>query len=123
MPLGNLPANADYLALLPAGIVALVPLLILFVDLFFRANGPARRAVAVGIALAGLVAAGVTAGLQYPHDYAAFGGAFVQGGFSIVFSDFPSITMACSGTPSASRNCRIARASVWVGGARPVSTR
>ena len=27
------------------------------------------------------------AAAQYPHDYAAFGGAFVQGGFSIVFSE------------------------------------
>ena len=85
--LANLPSNADYSALLPASVVALVPLLILFLDLFFRANGAARRAVAVGIAIAGLVAAGAIEASQYPHDYAAFGGAFVQGGFSIVFSE------------------------------------
>jgi NADH-quinone oxidoreductase subunit N len=85
--LGNFPANADYLALLPASVVAIVPLLILFVDLFFRTGGGVRRAVAVGIAVVGLVAASLIEVSQYPHDYAAFGGAFVQGGFSIVFSE------------------------------------
>jgi NADH-quinone oxidoreductase subunit N len=87
VPVANLPANADYLALLPFSIVALTPLLILFLDLFFRGNGQARRAVAVGLAMVGLVAAGLVEVAQYPHDYAAFGGAFVQGGFSIVFSE------------------------------------
>jgi len=85
--LGNLPANADYAALMPAFVVAIVPLLILFLDLFFRQSGPARRGIAVGIAIIGLLAAGFLAAQQYPHDYAAFGGAFVQGGFSIVFSE------------------------------------
>lgn len=85
--LGNLPANADYAALLPAFVVAIVPLLVLFLDLFFRQSGPARRGIAVGIAIVGLLAAGFLAAQQYPHDYAAFGGAFVQGGFSIVFSE------------------------------------
>lgn len=85
--LGNLPSSADYAALLPFTIVALVPLLVLFVDLFFRVNGPVRRAVAVGIAIVGLIAASLVLVSQYPHDYAAFGGAFVQGGFSIAFSE------------------------------------
>jgi NADH-quinone oxidoreductase subunit N len=84
---GNLPSAADYAALLPWFVVATVPLLILFVDLFFREGGTLRREVAVGLAILGLVAAGVVAALQYPHDYPAFGGAFVQGGFSIVFSE------------------------------------
>ena len=83
----NFPSAADYAALLPWFVVAVVPLAILFVDLFFRSAGPLRRGVAVGLAIAGLVAAGVLAAEQYPHDYAAFGGAFVQGGFSIVFSE------------------------------------
>ncbi|MDB5026425.1 MAG: NADH:ubiquinone oxidoreductase, rane subunit [Candidatus Eremiobacteraeota bacterium] len=87
MPLANLPANADYLALLPFSIVALTPLLILFLDLFFRGNGQARRAIAVGLAIVGLVVAGLVEVAQYPHGYAAFGGAFIQGGFSIVFSE------------------------------------
>ena len=83
----NFPSAADYAALLPWFVVAVVPLAILFVDLFFRSAGPLRRGVAVGLAIAGLVVAGVLAAEQYPHDYAAFGGAFVQGGFSIVFSE------------------------------------
>ncbi|HEX3550097.1 MAG TPA: NADH-quinone oxidoreductase subunit N [Candidatus Elarobacter sp.] len=87
MPPISLPSSADYAALLGPAIVALVPLLILFVDLFFRGGGALRRGVAVGIALIALVAAGVVLARQYPVDYAAFGGAFVQGGFSIVFSE------------------------------------
>ena len=85
--LGNLPSSADYAALLPAFIVAIVPLLILFVDLFYRESGKWRRVVATGIAVVWLIVAAVLQGMQYPHDYAAFGGAFVQGGFSIVFSE------------------------------------
>ncbi|MDP9107290.1 MAG: NADH-quinone oxidoreductase subunit N [Candidatus Eremiobacteraeota bacterium] len=85
--LGNYPVGADYDALLPAFVVAIVPLLVLFVDLFFRGQGVRRRAVAVGIAIVGLVVTSLIEIHQYPHDYAAFGGAFVQGGFSIVFSE------------------------------------
>jgi NADH-quinone oxidoreductase subunit N len=85
--LGSYPVAADYAAVLPAFVVAIVPLLLLFVDLFFRGQGAVRRSAAVGIAIAGLVVAGVMLAEQYPHDYAAFGGAFIQGGFSIVFSE------------------------------------
>jgi NADH-quinone oxidoreductase subunit N len=85
--LDNLPSAADYLALLPWFVVAISPLLILFVDLFFKDASPVRRGVAVGLAIVGLVVAGALAAGQYPHEYAAFGGAFVQGGFSIVFSE------------------------------------
>jgi NADH-quinone oxidoreductase subunit N len=87
VPLGNFPSNADYAALLPFTVVALAPLLILFVDLFYRESGPWRRVVAAGLAIVWLIVAGVLQGVQYPHDYSAFGGAFVQGGFSIVFSE------------------------------------
>ncbi len=85
--LGSFPVAADYAALLPWFVVAIVPLLILFVDLFFKDASAARRGVAVGLAIVGLVVAGALAAGQYPHEYAAFGGAFVQGGFSIVFSE------------------------------------
>lgn len=94
--LGNLPANADYAALLPAFLVACVPLLLLFVDLFFRGQGRLRRGVAVAIAIAGLVVAGIILARQYPADYAAFGGAFVQGGFSIVFSEIVIVATIAS---------------------------
>jgi NADH-quinone oxidoreductase subunit N len=85
--LGSFPVAADYAALLPWFVVAIVPLLILFVDLFFKESSAVRRGVVVGLAIVGLVVAGAIAASQYPHDYAAFGGAFVQGGFSIVFSE------------------------------------
>jgi NADH-quinone oxidoreductase subunit N len=85
--LPNLPVSADYVALLPTFVVALAPLLILFVDLFYREGGLQRRIVAVGIAIVALIVAAGLLAMQYPHDYAAFGGAFVQGGFSIVFSE------------------------------------
>ena len=46
-------------------------------------SGRARGAVlAVAVATIGLVAAGIILAQQYGHDYAAFGGAFIQGGFS-----------------------------------------
>ncbi len=86
--LGSYPVAADYAAVMPAFLVAVVPLLLLFVDLFFRGQGALRRGVAAGIAIAGLVAAGIMLAQQYHQPgYAAFGGAFVQGGFSIVFSE------------------------------------
>ncbi|GAC1579992.1 MAG: NADH-quinone oxidoreductase subunit N [Candidatus Elarobacter sp.] len=83
----NYPVSADYAALLPAFVVAMAPLLILFADLFARGNGTARRVVGVGIAIVALVVASLLEVSQYPRDYAAFGGAFVQGGFSIAFSE------------------------------------
>ena len=85
--LGSYPVAADYAAVLPAFLVAVVPLLLLFVDLFFRGQGALRRGVAAAIAIAGLVAAGVILAEQYHTNYAAFGGGFVQGGFSVVFSE------------------------------------
>jgi len=44
--LANLPVAADYAALVPAFIIAIAPLAILFVDLFFRRGGTPRRAAA-----------------------------------------------------------------------------
>jgi NADH-quinone oxidoreductase subunit N len=90
------PSAADYAAVLPAFLVALAPLLILFADLFARGSGTPRRVVAVGIAIVALVAAGVLEAQQYPHDYAAFGGSFVQGGFSIVFSEIVIVATIAS---------------------------
>jgi NADH-quinone oxidoreductase subunit N len=83
----SFPSAADYAALLPMGIVACTPLLILFLDLFVATSSGIRRGLAVGVAIVGLVIAGLVAAQSYPHDYAAFGGAFIEGGFSIVFSE------------------------------------
>jgi NADH-quinone oxidoreductase subunit N len=85
--LGNLPVLSDYAAVLPAFVVACTPLVILFIDLFLKGEAVARRAIAVTVAIVGLLAAGVLLAIAYPHDIVAFGGAFVQGGFSIVFSE------------------------------------
>ena len=83
----NLPVLSDYAAVLPAFVVACTPLVILFVDLFLKGEAIGRRSTAVVIAIVGLLAAGVLLAVAYPHDDVAFGGAFVQGGFSIVFSE------------------------------------
>ncbi|HEV8021215.1 MAG TPA: hypothetical protein VGP41_08155, partial [Candidatus Lustribacter sp.] len=77
--------SADINALLPAAIVALTALVALFFDLLVPAA--TRRLLAVAVATIGLVAAGIILAQQYGHDYAAFGGAFFQGGFSTVFSE------------------------------------
>jgi len=92
----NLPSAGDYTALLPTIVVACAPLLILIVDLFLRGEGAGRRAVSVAIAILALLGAGWLLAAQYPHDVVAFDGAFVQGGFSIVFSEI--VVIATIGT-------------------------
>ncbi len=94
--LGNFPVGADYAALLPIAVVTVTPLVILFVDLFLNGAGPLRRGIAVGIALVGLVVASLVETSLYPHGYAAFGGAFVQGGFSIVLSEIVIVATIAS---------------------------
>ena len=81
----NFPSSADLGAVLPAAIVAISALVALFFDLLVPAA--TRRTLAVLVASIGLIAAGVVLAQQYGHDYAAFDGAFVQGGFSVVFSE------------------------------------
>jgi NADH-quinone oxidoreductase subunit N len=81
----NFPSAADFGALLPVTIVALTALVALFFDLLVPAA--TRRVLAVLVAGIGLIAAGIVLTQQYGHEYAAFDGAFVQGGFSVVFSE------------------------------------
>jgi NADH-quinone oxidoreductase subunit N len=81
----NFPTAADFNALLPVTIVALTALVALFFDLL--APAATRRMLAVAVATIGLVGAGVVLALQYGQSYAAFDGGFIQGGFSIVFSE------------------------------------
>ena len=81
----SVPSSADLSAVLPATIVALSAVVALFFDLLVPAA--TRRVLAVLVATIGLLAAGVVLAEQYGHDYAAFEGAFVQGGFSVVFSE------------------------------------
>ena len=83
--LANFATPADVNALLPATIVALTALVALFFDLLVPAS--TRRILAVAVAAIGLIAAGIILAMQYHQVYAAFGGAFLQSGFSVVFSE------------------------------------
>jgi NADH-quinone oxidoreductase subunit N len=76
---------ADWISLAPLSIVAVAALLVLLADLLARKH--ADRYLAIGIGVAGIVAAGVDCAAAYGHDYAAFGGAFIVGGFSVVFQE------------------------------------
>ncbi len=78
-------SSADVGALWPTFIIAVAALVALVVDLFVP-TGRNRRVVAVGIAMLGLVIGGILIAQQYGHPYAAFGGAYIVGGFSVVFS-------------------------------------
>ena len=71
--------HADWSAIVPPAVIASVALLVLFVDLVSRRS--AHRYVAIGIGCAGAAAAAWLTALQYGHDYAAFGGGFMTGGF------------------------------------------
>jgi len=82
----NIPVtNADWYSVAPLTIVAATALVVLLADLVARKH--ANRYVAIGIAVAGLLIAGIDCGAAYGHDYAAFGGAFIVGGFSVVFQE------------------------------------
>jgi NADH-quinone oxidoreductase subunit N len=81
----NFPSAADFGAVFPATLVALTALVALFFDLLVPAA--TRRILAVLVAAIGLVAASLVLTSQYGHDVVAFGGAFIQGGFSVVFSE------------------------------------
>ena len=74
---------ADYIALLPTFVVAVTALVVILADLFVPRR--VRRGVNIAIGIAGLIVAGVLALQGWGHPFAAFGGAFVNGGFAIVF--------------------------------------
>lgn len=78
--------NFDYNAILPLGIIAVTPLLVLLADLVMP-PGEARRGIAVGVSVAGLIAAAYVLIVQYQsHQFGpAFGFGFILGGFSIAF--------------------------------------
>jgi NADH-quinone oxidoreductase subunit N len=75
----------DWTAVAPLTIVALSALLVILADLMLPKA--VRRPASLGIAIAALAVAGVVALQGWGHPYAAFGGAFVRGGFSIVFQE------------------------------------
>ncbi|MHB8147399.1 MAG: NADH-quinone oxidoreductase subunit N [Vulcanimicrobiaceae bacterium] len=81
----NFVTGADWAALAPLGIVAVSALVVLLFDLLARDH--ARRSVSIAIGIIGTVVAGFVCARGYGDTYAAFGGAFVQGGFSTVFQE------------------------------------
>jgi len=81
----DFPAPVDFLTVLPAAIVALGALVGLFFDLLVPKA--TRRTLAVLVAAISLAGAGIVLAQQYGHDVVAFDGAFIQGGFSVAFSE------------------------------------
>ncbi len=76
--------NADWNAVAPIIIVAITGLLVLLLDLLSPKN--ISRYAAILLGAAGMIVAGVVASLAYwSPAYVAFGGAFIQSGFGIVF--------------------------------------
>src|SRR5580692_2080025 len=77
--------SADWNALVPIAIVAIAALVVLIVDLFVRGYAP--RYASIGIGAVGAVVAGVVVAGQFGHDYNAFFGGFMTGGFTSVFEE------------------------------------
>jgi len=77
--------NADWYSIAPLTIVAVTALVVLLVDLLSAKW--VNRYAAIGIGAIGLVIAGIDARAEFGANYAAFGGAFIVGGFSVVFQE------------------------------------
>jgi NADH-quinone oxidoreductase subunit N len=77
--------NLDWNAVIPLFVVAATALVVLLAD--FAARSSAKRYIAVGIALAGLLIAGYLCARTYGQTYSAFGGGFMVGGFAVVFQE------------------------------------
>lgn len=86
--------NADWSAIAPIVALAIASLVVLLVDLLSRPH--VNRYVAIVLGLIGTaVAAGLVAG-QFGHDYDAFYGGFLTGGFTTVFEEVVLIALAGS---------------------------
>ncbi len=77
--------TADWYAVAPLAIVAGTGLLVLLADLFARTH--VNRYAAIVLAALGIAVAMADCAAAYGHDYAAFGGAFIVGGFGVVFQE------------------------------------
>ncbi len=86
--------NADWSAVLPVSVVAVAALAVLLGDLF--AGRHEQRYVSIGIGLLGTLAAGILAARQYGHNYDAFFGGFMAGGFTTIFQEIVLIATAGS---------------------------
>jgi NADH-quinone oxidoreductase subunit N len=86
--------NADWAALLPVEIVAAAALAVLVVDLF--SGRRQLRYASISIGLLGTILAAIAAGQQFGHEYNAFFGGFLTGGFTTVFEEIVLIGTAGS---------------------------
>ncbi|HVA29278.1 MAG TPA: NADH-quinone oxidoreductase subunit N [Candidatus Baltobacteraceae bacterium] len=80
----TVPAS-DWYSIAPLSIVAVAALVVLLADLL--APKSVNRYVAIAIGAVGLIVAGIDAAYAFHSNYAAFGGAFIVGGFSVVFQE------------------------------------
>ncbi len=86
--------NADYMALAPVSIVAVTALVVLVADLLARTH--VKRYVGIVLGLIGLAVAAYAGAKGYGQNYSAFNGAFMLGGFSVVFEEIVLIAAAGS---------------------------
>ena len=81
----NIYTQADWQTVVPLFVVAATALVVLFVDLVSRRF--AKPQLTAGIAMGGLIVAGILCARGYGHAYDAFNGGFILGGFSVVFEE------------------------------------
>lgn len=86
--------HADWASVLPVCVVAATALVVLLAD--FVAGREAQRYVSVVVALLGTLAAALFAARQFGHNYDAFFGGFMAGGFATVFQEI--VLMATAGS-------------------------
>jgi NADH-quinone oxidoreductase subunit N len=86
--------SADWSAILPIDVLATAALVVLIVDLI--AAGHAHRYISIALGVIGAGAAGLVAARQFGHDYSAFFGGFVTGGFTTVFVEIILIALVGS---------------------------
>ena len=86
--------SADWNALLPVGILSVAALVVLLADLVVKTAAPRYLSIVLG--LAGALGAGISAAQQFGHDYNAFFGGMMTGGFTTVFEEIVLIALAGS---------------------------
>lgn len=90
-----LPFTAnDWNALTPIAVLSGTGLIVLVADLFARGQAPRYLSILIGIA--GALAAAVLVAGQYGHDYNAFFGGFMTGGFTTVFEEIVLLALVGS---------------------------
>jgi len=90
----NAVTAPDVAALLPTFVVAGTALVVLFFDFF--APKSTRRWLAISISILGLIVSGVLTAQQYGHPIVAFSGAYIVGGFSVIFSEITIVATIIS---------------------------